>query len=122
MVGRASDYFTVCGGVEQGAAMSPISFCVYTLTTHHSRSCPFRCWMLYIGLNFVGALAYADSIVGLLVSPNPSAMRKTHVMIFAFRFNVVFKQINLSSWFLSFMVDVPYVKISATVILKSEAI
>ena len=52
--------------------ISPVLFCVNIddLLVKLSRS-SFGC---FIGLNFVGALAYADDIV--LVAPTPAAMRK----------------------------------------------
>jgi len=70
--GLTSDYFTAVNGVKQGGVISPVLFCVYIddLLVKLSRS-GIGC---YIGLNFVGALAYADDIV--LVAPTPAAMRK----------------------------------------------
>jgi hypothetical protein len=70
--GITSDYFIAVNGVKQGGVISPVLFCVYIddLLVKLSRS-GFGC---FIGLNFVGALAYADDIV--LVAPTPTAMRK----------------------------------------------
>ena len=66
-----SDYFPVTNGVKQGGVISPILFCVYIddLLLRLSSSGD-GC---YLGMNFVGALAYADDIV--LLAPSPFAMR-----------------------------------------------
>ena len=55
-----------------GGVISPVLFCVYIddLLLRLS-SAGVGC---YLGLNYVGALAYADDIV--LLAPTPSAMRK----------------------------------------------
>ena len=57
--------------MKQGGVLSAILYCIYVdnLLLELSRS-GVGC---YIGLDFVGALAYADDIV--LVAPNPAAMR-----------------------------------------------
>ncbi len=70
--GLASNYFSACNGVKQGAVISPVLFCIYTddLLLRLSLS-GVGC---FIGLNFVGALAYADDIV--LLAPTPTAIRK----------------------------------------------
>jgi len=69
--GLVSDYFPLSNGVKQGGVISPILFCVYIddLLLRLSSS-GVSC---YLGLNFVGALAYADDIV--LLAPTLSAMR-----------------------------------------------
>ena len=52
--------------------MSPVLLCIYIDDLLVKLSCsPVRC---YLGLYFVGALAYADDIA--LIAPTPSAMRK----------------------------------------------
>jgi len=68
--GLVSDYFPVSNRGKQGEVISPILFCVYidNLLLRLSSS-GVGC---YLGLNFVGALAYADDIV--LLAPTPSAM------------------------------------------------
>jgi len=69
--GIVSDYFPVSNGVKQGGVICPILFCVYIddlLMRLSSSGVGF-----YLGLNFVGALAYADDIV--LLASTPSAMR-----------------------------------------------
>lgn len=69
--GLYSDYFSALNGVKQGGVISPILFCIYLddLLVRLATS-GVGC---FIGLNFVGALAYADDIS--LLAPNPSAMR-----------------------------------------------
>ena len=60
--GLVSDYFPVPNGVKQGeGVISPVLFCVYIddLLLRLS-SAGVDC---YLGLNYVGALAYADDIV-----------------------------------------------------------
>ena len=56
--GTLSDYFVTLNGVQQGGVSSPIMFCIYIddLLLKLSQS-GVGC---YIGLDFVGALAYAD--------------------------------------------------------------
>lgn len=70
--GITSDLFTAINGVKQGGVISPVLFCVYIddLLVRLSLS-GVGC---FIGLDFVGALAYADDIV--LLAPTPSAMRQ----------------------------------------------
>ena len=70
--GLVSDYFPISNGVKQAGVISPVLFCVYMddLLLRLS-SAGVGC---YLGLNFVGALAYADDIV--LLAPTPYAMRK----------------------------------------------
>jgi hypothetical protein len=58
--------FTVFNGVKQGAALSPIIFCIYIYG--------LLCNLRDSGAGCIGALAYADDIS--LVSPTPSGMRK----------------------------------------------
>jgi endonuclease/exonuclease/phosphatase family metal-dependent hydrolase len=70
--GLYSEYFTAVNGVKQGGVLSPVLFCIYIddlliKLSHSGVGC-------YMGLDFVGALAYADDIV--LLAPTPSAMRK----------------------------------------------
>jgi hypothetical protein len=67
-----SHYFAITNGVEQGAVLSPILFCIYIynllkLLADTGVGC-------YIGSHFVGALAYADDIV--LLAPTASVMRR----------------------------------------------
>jgi len=86
--GFMSSYFNALNGVKQGGVMSPILFCIYLddLLVRLGSS-GVGC---YIGLNFVGALAYADDIV--LVAPTPSALRKLLVIcdIYALEYDIVF--------------------------------
>ena len=78
--GLASDYFTASNGVKQGAVISPILFCIYVDDLlNRLKLSGVGC---YIGLNFTGALAYADDLV--LLSPTPSAMRKMLAICDAF--------------------------------------
>jgi len=69
--GLVSEYFLVSNGDKQGGVISPILFCVYIddLLLRLSSSA-VGC---YVGLHFVGALAYADDIV--LLAPTPYALR-----------------------------------------------
>jgi Reverse transcriptase (RNA-dependent DNA polymerase) len=68
--------------------LSPVLFCVYIddLLVKLSRS-GIGC---FSGLNFVGALAYADDIV--LVAPTPAAMRKMLTICdkYAADYNIMF--------------------------------
>jgi len=64
-------YFTALNGVKQGAVLSPFLCCVYVdnlvlILSKAAVGC-------FIGLHFVGALAYADDLV--LLAPTASAMR-----------------------------------------------
>ena len=70
--GVLSEYFLAINGVKQGGVLSPIIFTIYIdgLLVKLS-SANVGC---YVGIFFVGALAYADDIV--LLAPTPSAMRK----------------------------------------------
>jgi len=86
--GLTSDYFTALNGVKQGGVLSPILFCIYIddLLIRLKNS-GVGC---FIGLNYVGALAYADDIV--LVAPTPTAMRKLLSIcdVFASEFDIIF--------------------------------
>jgi len=67
-----SDYFSVVNGVKQGADLSPVLICVYIDDLLiFLKKAGFGC---YIGIHFVGALAYTDDIV--LVAPSATALRK----------------------------------------------
>jgi hypothetical protein len=83
-----SQFFTATNGVKQGGVMSPILFCVYIddLLLELADS-GVGC---YIGLNFCGAIAYADDIV--LICPTPTAMRKLLIICdtFASKYDIVF--------------------------------
>jgi hypothetical protein len=70
--GVMSDYFLAVNGVKQGGVLSPVLFCLYIddLLLALSSS-GVGC---YIGINFVGALAYADDLV--LIAPTATALRK----------------------------------------------
>ena len=71
--GVMSDYFLAVNGVKQGGVLSPVLFCLYIddLLIALSSS-GVGC---YIGINFVGALAYADDLV--LIAPTATALRKS---------------------------------------------
>jgi len=67
-----TDYFTALSGVKQGAVLSLILYCVYVddlllILSKAGVGC-------FIGLRFVGALAYAND--HLLLAPTAPAMRK----------------------------------------------
>jgi len=70
--GLASDYCAALNGVKQGGVISPILFCIYIddLLNRLSSS-GFGC---YVGLDFAGALSYADDIV--ILAPTHTAMRQ----------------------------------------------
>jgi Reverse transcriptase (RNA-dependent DNA polymerase) len=74
--------------MKQGAVISPILCCIHkddslNRLKLHGIGC-------YIGLNFTGALAYADDLV--LLSPTPSAMRKMLAIcdVFAAEYDILF--------------------------------
>lgn len=98
--GIYSHGFSVMNGVKQGAIISPILFCVYLDTLLvRLKEAGVGC---YLGMYFVGALAYADDVV--LLSPSASAMRRMLLICdqFAAEYNVVFnvnktKCLNLRS-------------------------
>ena len=86
--GFASDYFKALNGVKQGGIISPVLFCVYIdQLLINLASSGVGC---YVGLNFVGALAYADDIV--LLAPTPTAMRKLLSIcdIYALKYDIIF--------------------------------
>jgi len=67
-----TDYLTALNGVKQSALLNPILYCVYVddfllILSKAGVGC-------FIGLHFVGTLAYADDLV--LLAPTASAMRK----------------------------------------------
>ena len=66
-----SDSFSATNGVKAGGIISPILFCIYIddLLLELKKS-GFGC---YIGVNFIGALCYADDIV--LLSPTVVGMK-----------------------------------------------
>jgi len=86
--GLASELFSVLNGVKQGGVISPILFCIYVddLLIKLKRS-GVGC---FVGLNFTGALAYADDIV--LMAPTPSAMRKLLAICdeYAAQYDIIF--------------------------------
>ena len=70
--GVMSEYFLAVNGVKQGGVLSPVIFSVYIDgLLVRLRSSGVGC---YIGMQFVGALAYADDLT--LLAPSPTAMRK----------------------------------------------
>ena len=96
--GFASDYFKALNGVKQGGIISPVLFCVYIdQLLINLASSGVGC---YVGLNFVGALAYADDIV--LLAPTPTAMRKLLSIcdIYALNMTLYLMQLNLNFWLL----------------------
>ena len=59
--GVYSGQFPVENRVKQGGTLSPVLFCVYfDGLLNRLAKCHVSC---YIGLNFLGALAYADDVV-----------------------------------------------------------
>ena len=81
--------------MKQGGIISPVLFCVYIdQLLINLASSGVGC---YVGLNFVGALAYADDIV--LLAPTPTAMRKLLSIcdIYALKYDM---QLNLNFWLL----------------------
>jgi len=92
--GLVLNNFPVSNGVKQGGVISRILFCVYIddLLLRLSSSGV----VYYLGLNFVGALAYADDIV--LLAPTPSAMRVLLQICdsYAAEYDINFNPINLS--------------------------
>ena len=65
--GLVSDYFPISNGVKQGGVISSVLFCVYMDDLLlRLASGGVGC---YLGLHFIGALAYADDIV--LLAPTP---------------------------------------------------
>ena len=59
--GTLSSKFRVLNGVRQGAILCPVLFCVYFDVLLCKLSSNSDGW--YIGLYFVGALAYADDLI-----------------------------------------------------------
>jgi Reverse transcriptase (RNA-dependent DNA polymerase) len=86
--GTLSTKFRVSNGVRQGAILSPVLFCIYfDVLLGKLSSNGDGC---YIGLFFVGALAYADDLV--LLAPSASAMRSmlNSCDAYATQYNVLF--------------------------------
>ena len=70
--GLASDYFAALNGVKQGGVISPILFCIFIDDLlNRLSSAGVGC---YAGLDFAGALSYADDIV--ILAPTPTAIRQ----------------------------------------------
>jgi len=74
-----TDYFTALIGVKQGAAFSPILYCVYVddlllILSKAGVGC-------FIDLHFACAVAKADDLV--LLAPTASAIRKLLAMSFS---------------------------------------
>ena len=83
-----SDYFLAKNGVKRGGVLSPVLFCLYIDAMLISLSDANAC--CYMGLIFVGALAYADDIV--MLAPTVNALRRLLAVCddFADRFNISF--------------------------------
>jgi hypothetical protein len=86
--GVNSSSFKVLNGVRQGGVLSPVLFCIYLDgLLDRLRDSNLGC---YIGLNFVGALAYADDLT--LLAPSAHAIRKMIDICtdYAKEFNIIF--------------------------------
>ena len=86
--GVMSEYLLAVNGVKQGGVLSPIIFSVYVdglLVRLHNSG--VGC---YIGMQFVGVLAYADDLT--LLAPSPTAMRKLLRICdeYAYEYSIVF--------------------------------
>jgi len=105
-----TDYFTALNGVKQGAVLSPILYCVYVddLLLIHSKA-GVSC---FIGLHFVGALAYTDDLV--LLAPTASAMRKLLAISEDYAANIASPSMHLNP-----NVWLPYLRIVATLSKRS---
>jgi len=87
-----TDYYTALNGVKQGAVLSPIVYCVYVddlllILSKAGVGC-------FIGLHFVGALAYADDLV--LLAPNASAMRNVLLYVKIMPTNIASPAVHLN--------------------------
>lgn len=86
--GSCSRPFRIRNGVRQGAVLSPVLFCIYF--DELIQALVIAKYGCYIGLYYVGALAYADDIV--LLAPSANATRNMLRICdkFGERYSVVF--------------------------------
>jgi len=105
-----TDYFTALNGVKQGAVLNPILYCMYVddlllILSKAGVSC-------FIGLHFVGALAYADDLV--LLAPT-----RLRCVSFSLYVKIITTNIASPSMHLNPNIWLPYPRTVATLSKKS---